>query len=62
MTPEHLEKSESWVSYIIGIAGIVLPNIMTFATDLLHFITVAGGAGIVIFRLIHDYRNYKKEK
>jgi len=62
MSPEHLEKTESCFSYAIGLAGMILPNIMTFATDVLHFITVAGGAGIIIFRLIHDYRNYKKEK
>lgn len=62
MTPDHFEKTESVFSYLIGIAGMVVPSLMTFATEALHLFTMIGGALIILFRLVHDYRQFKKEK
>ena len=73
MPTEHIEKikshmadmfsaMESFFSYLLGFAGMILPNVMPFATSFLQFVTMVAGAAIVVFRVIHEYRNFKKNK
>lgn len=56
------EKIDGFLSYTIGGSAMTVPMLINNISTGLQFLTMLGGFVIVIFRLIHEYRLYKKNK